>query len=222
MINDNYKLKNYERPILKTPDGSNKILLHSCCSPCAGEVMEALVASKIDVTIFFYNPNIHPEKEYIIRKDENKRYADKLKMPFIDSDYDKDNWFKLSRGMEKEPERGKRCTMCFDMRFFKTAQYASNNGFSLISSTLGISKWTDMSQINKSGEKAASFFKNIIYWDFNWRKKGGSYRMLEISKRENFYQQEYCGCAYSFRDTNNWRIKNGKSKIKIGLKFYSD
>lgn len=107
------------------------------------------------------------------------------------------------------------------MRFVKTAEYASRNGFSVISSTLRISKWKDMDQINKSGKKVADLFSNIYYWDFNWRKQGGSYRMLEISKKEQFYQQEYCGCAYSLRDTNNWRQQNGKEKIKRGVKYYS-
>ena len=222
MMNENYLLSNYERPHLKTPNGSKKILLHSCCAPCAGEIMDALAASNIDATIFFYNPNIHPIEEYIIRKEENKRYADKLGMPFIDADYDKDNWFNLVKGLENEPEKGIRCTMCFDMRFIKTAKYASQNDFTLISSTLGISKWKNMEQINASGKKAASLFCGMQYWDFNWRKKGGSYRMLEVSKKEKFYQQEYCGCAYSLRDTNQWRIENGKEKIKRGIKYYSD
>ncbi|BCD91861.1 hypothetical protein fh0823_20000 [Francisella halioticida] len=221
MMNEEYLLDNYKRPKLETPDNSKKILLHSCCAPCAGEVMDALAASDIDVTIFFYNPNIHPTEEYIIRKEENKRYADKLGMAFIDADYDKDNWFNLAKGMENEPEKGIRCTMCFDMRFVKTAEYASKNAFTLISSTLGISKWKNMEQINTSGKKAASLFENIQYWDLNWRKKGGSYRMLEISKKEKFYQQEYCGCAYSLRDTNKWRTENGKEKIKRGIKYYS-
>lgn len=91
----------------------------------------------------------------MIRKEENKRFAEKLGMPFVDADYDKDRWFKLAKGMESEPEKGIRCTMCFDMKFVKTAEYASRNGFSVISNTLGISKWKDINQINKSGKKVA-------------------------------------------------------------------
>lgn len=109
--------------------------------------MEAMAASSLEVTIYFYNPNIHPKEEYMIRKEENKRFAEKLGMPFVDADYDKDRWFKLAKGMESEPEKGIRCTMCFDMKFVKTAEYASRNGFSVISSTLGISKWKDINQI---------------------------------------------------------------------------
>ena len=87
--------------------------------------MEALAASEIDTTIYFYNPNIHPFDEYELRKEENIRFAEKIGMPIIDADYDRDEWFVRTKGQENEPERGARCTTCFDMRFQKTAQYAS-------------------------------------------------------------------------------------------------
>ncbi|WP_217487731.1 epoxyqueuosine reductase QueH, partial [Acinetobacter oleivorans] len=190
--------------------------------PCSGEVMEALIDSDIKFSIFFYNPNIHPVKEYLIRKEENIRFAEKHNIPFIDADYDTDNWFARAKGMEDEPERGIRCTMCFDMRFERTALYAYENGFSLISSSLGISRWKNMAQINDCGIRAAAPYPEIQYWDYNWRKNGGSSRMIEISKREEFYQQEYCGCVYSLRDTNRWRMGNGRDRIKLGVKFYSN
>lgn len=215
-------MTNIERPQLELPEGHNKLLLHSCCAPCSGEVMEAITASGIDYTIFFYNPNIHPEKEYLIRKDENIRFAEKHNVPFVDADYDADNWFERAKGMEDEPERGVRCTMCFDMRFERTALYAHENGFNVISSSLGISRWKNMAQINDCGERAAGRYPDMHYWDYNWRKGGGSQRMIDISKRERFYQQEYCGCVYSLRDTNRWRMSNGRDRIKIGLKYYGD
>ena len=216
-----YSLTFYKRPKLSTPNGEKKLLLHSCCAPCAGVVMEALAASDIDTTIFFYNPNIHPIEEYEIRKEENIRFAKKLGMPIIDADYDRDEWFERTKGQENEPERGERCSNCFDMRFERTAQYAADNDFDLISSTLGISRWKNMEQINASGARSSASY-NIHYWDFNWRKKGGSSRMLELSKRESFYQQEYCGCVYSLRDTNRWRVSKGREKIKRGVKFYQE
>ena len=216
-----YSLESYERPKLETPNGEKKLLLHSCCAPCAGEIMEALAASEIDTTIYFYNPNIHPFDEYELRKEENIRFAEKLGIPIIDADYDRDEWFVRTKGQENEPERGARCTTCFDMRFQKTAQYASENNFDIISSTLGISRWKDMKQINDSGARSSEPH-DLYYWDINWRKKGGSSRMLEISKKENFYQQEYCGCVYSLRDTNNWRISKGRGKIERGIKFYQE
>ncbi|MDN5511821.1 epoxyqueuosine reductase QueH [Acinetobacter sp.] len=211
-----------ERQKLTLPEGHDKLLLHSCCAPCSGEVMETLIESGIDFSIFFYNPNIHPVKEYEIRKEENIRFAEKHNIPFIDCDYDTDNWFQRAKGMENEPEKGIRCTMCFDMRFERTALYAAENGFSLISSSLGISRWKNMKQINDCGHRSASHYPDITYWDYNWRKNGGAVRMIEISKNEEFYQQEYCGCVYSLRDTNRWRMSQGRDRIKLGVKFYSN
>ena len=208
---------------LEPPQTDEKILMHSCCAPCSGEVIEAMVKNGLDLTIFFYNPNIHPKKEYEIRKNENIRYAEKLGIDFIDADYDVQNWFGQAKGMENDPERGRRCSMCFDMRFVKTAEYAKENGFKLITSSLGISRWKNMEQINNSGVKAANFVGgDVEYWTYNWRKHGGGARMYDISKREKFYQQEYCGCIYSLRDTNEWREKNGRDKIEIGEKFYEE
>ncbi len=206
----------------KVPGGQHKVLLHSCCAPCSGELMEKMLKSGIDLTIFFYNPNIHPKREYEIRKNENIRFAEKMHIPFIDADYDVQDWFARAKGMEDAPERGIRCSMCFDMRFECTALYAFENGFKVITSSLGISRWKDMDQINESGFKAASHYDGLVYWTYNWRKNGGSSRMYEIAKRENFYKQEYCGCIYSLRDTNKWRTKNNRSTIAMGEQYYEE
>ena len=205
---------------LKTPDDSTHILLHSCCAPCSSPIMDDILAAGINFTVLFYNPNIHPLAEYTLRKEENIRYAQQIGVPFIDLDYDKDNWFSRVKGLEQEPERGARCTACFDMRFERTALYAVEHGFSVFSSTLGISRWKDMNQINASGGRAASRYPNLHYWDYNWRKHGGSQRMIENAKREQFYQQEYCGCVYSLRDSNRYRLSQGRGKIIRGVKFY--
>jgi predicted adenine nucleotide alpha hydrolase (AANH) superfamily ATPase len=182
--------------------------------------MEKILNFGINLTIFFYNPNIHPKDEYELRKNENIRFAEKNNIKFIDADYDPQNWFSRTKGMELEPERGKRCSMCFDMRFERTALYAYENGFKVITSSLGISRWKDMEQINESGVKAASHYEGIMYWTYNWRKDGGSSRMYEIAKKEHFYKQEYCGCIPSLKATNNWRITNNRLKIEIGKEYY--
>lgn len=206
------------RPKITLP--ADKILLHSCCAPCVGELMEAILEAGGSLTVFFYNPNIHPKKEYEIRKIENIRFAEKLGVDFIDADYDPENWFKKTKGLEAEPERGLRCDLCFDMRFDRTAQYAVANNFSVYTSSLSISRWKDFDQINQSGHRVAKAYDNLSFWDFNWRKKGGAQRMLELSKKEHFYQQEYCGCLHSLRDTNQWRNSKGRDKVLIGKKFY--
>ena len=205
-----------------TPIIADKVLVHSCCAPCAGEVMEAMIVSGIDIVVFFYNPNIHPLKEYEMRKLENKRFADKLGVPFVDADYDVQDWFARAKGLEYEPERGARCTKCFDMRFERTALYAHENSFTVYTSTLGISRWKNMAQINDCGIRAANNYDDVEYWTYNWRKRGGSARMYQIAKREQFYKQEYCGCVFSLRDTNNWRKQNGRETIKICTEFYSE
>src|SRR5262245_13199343 len=124
-------------PRFSLPAGHQQLLLHTCCAPCAGDIMVSLLRSNIPYTLYFYNPNIHPKREYELRKQENISFAKEFSIPFIDADYDVDNWFARVKGLEWEPERGRRCSVCFDMRFERTALYATENGFSLISSTLG-------------------------------------------------------------------------------------
>lgn len=208
-----------KRTPFKTPNGEKKVLLHSCCAPCAGEIMQGLMDAGIEQTIFFYNPNIHPKDEYELRKEENIRYAKKYNLPFVDADYDTHRWFERTKGLEWEPERGIRCSACFDMRFEVTAAYAKANGFSLMTSSLGLSRWKDMDQINAAGKKAAEHY-GLSYWTYNWRKEGGANRMYEIAKEEGFYKQEYCGCVYSLRDCNLWRQERGKPKLQRGEAFY--
>ena len=197
-----------------------KVLLHSCCAPCSCAIIDQLLSEGIRPAIFFYNPNIHPTKEYEIRKGENIKFAQKMDIPIVDADYDTGNWFSRVKGMEFEPERGVRCTACFDMRFERTALYAHEHGYKVIVSSLGLSRWKDMDQINSCGVRAASRYEGMVYWTYNWRKKGGSARMYEISKREGFYQQEYCGCVYSLRDTNLHRVKKGEERIEMGKNYY--
>ena len=211
-----------DRPKLIAPDGEQHILLHSCCAPCSGDVMNELTRSDIDYKILFYNPNIHPKREYEIRKDENKRYAAKLGIPFVDLDYEPEAWFDRVDGYGDEPEKGYRCTLCFDMRFERSARYAVENGFRVFTSTLGTSRWKNLEQINGCGERAADFHDGLTYWTLNWRKKGGSDRMLQVSKTEKFYAQQYCGCTYSLRDANAHRRSQGRDPIKIGSDYYGD
>lgn len=117
-----------EREPLPWPSGQNRVLLHSCCAPCSGEIIEAMLASAIDLTVFFYNPNIHPRAEYERRKDEAVRFTEKLGVSLVDADDDRDDWIERTRGLEQEPERGRRCTLCFDMRLERTARYAHAHG----------------------------------------------------------------------------------------------
>ena len=189
------------RTPLSWPYAEKRVLLHVCCAPCSGEIIEAILASDIHLTLFFYNPNIFPESEYEKRKAEIIRFELKKGVAVIDADYDADHWLDRVKGLENEPERGRRCTLCIAMRQEMTALYAHEAGFPVIATSLGISRWKDMDQVNACGRQAVNRYPGIMYWDYNWRKNGGSQRMHEIRKREDFYQQDYCGCQFSLRDT---------------------
>lgn len=217
---DSQELDIIQQIRMDVPGGERQVLMHTCCAPCSGPLIERIHAAGIEITLFFYNPNIHPRREYEIRKAENIRFARKAGIPFVDADYDADRWFEQMRGHEWDPERGERCSMCFEMRFVRTAAYASENGFKVMTSCLGISRWKDFDQVTRQGVKAAERFPGVTYWEFNWRKQDGSQRMYQIAKEENFYKQEYCGCAYSLRDTNQHREKTGRGKIEIGTEYY--
>ena len=165
----NYKSPDYDyykQHPLVPPNNKKRVLLHTCCAPCCGEVIQAMLASKLELTLYFYNPNIHPKREYELRKEDNIEYAKQYNIPFIDADYDKDEWFLRVKGLEKAPERGERCTKCFDMRFERSALYAHEHGFDVFTSSLGISRWKDMDQINDSGQRAAARYPSLDYWTY--------------------------------------------------------
>lgn len=182
---------------LVLPNNSKRLLLHSCCAPCSGEIIKRLIDSNIKFSILFYNPNIDTEKEYLKRKNEVVKFANKLSVNFFDLDYNNSEWIKRVTGLEKEPERGKRCTACFSLRLEMTALFAKKNKFDVFTTSLGISRWKDFKQVCLCGYAAAEKYPGLIFWDYNWRKGGGSERMEKISKQENFYRQTYCGCVYS-------------------------
>jgi len=180
-------------------------------------MVEEMCASDIDeVVVFFYNPNIHPKKEYEIRKEENKEYCKRIGVKFIDCDYDVENWYSRMKGMEYDPERGHRCSECFDMRMERTALYAHENGFHAIATTNSTSRWKDEKQVDASGFKAAAKYPDLKYWQYEWQSDEMTLRKYQISATERFYKQEYCGCSYSLRDSNEWRRANGIPKIQIG------
>ena len=178
------------------------LLLHTCCAPCSAAVIEWLVSEGIFPVLFFFNPNIYPEQEYEIRKNELMRYADRLKIDFIDGDYDHSGWLQDVKGLEDQPERGARCSVCFRMRLFATAQLASQKGFTQIATTLASSRWKDLEQIAEAGAWAASQFPGIQFWNKNWRKDGLSERRRILLEENRFYNQRYCGCEFSFVTVN--------------------
>ena len=129
---------------LQTPNGDDRVLLHSCCAPCSPAIIECMMANGIHPTVFYCNPNIYPQEEYETRKNEAIRFVTSKNLDFIDADYDYTHWKVQMKGLEDEPERGPRCLRCFTLRLTETARYASEHGFTLFTTTLASSRWKSL------------------------------------------------------------------------------
>lgn len=173
----------------------SRLLLHVCCAPCSVYVLDKLVKD-YNLSIFFYDPNIHPRMEYIKRRDELKKYAQKAGINFSEGEYDSDNWFLKTKGLENEPERGKRCEVCFDIRLSKTAQKAKEEKYDFWTTVMSISPHKNVDQINMVGNRLADFY-GVEFLSYDFKKNNGFKIAAEMSKKEGFYRQDYCGCIYS-------------------------
>ena len=176
-----------------------KILLHSCCAPCSSHVISYLT-NYFDITILYYNPNIYPYEEYIKRKNEQIELIKKIEknnnINIIDCDYDNEIYNTLIKGLEKEPERGNRCTVCYQMRMEKTAIIAKENNYDYFCTTLSVSPYKNATLINEIGKRLEKEY-NIKWLYSDFKKKDGYKKSIELSKKYNLYRQDYCGCIYS-------------------------
>ena len=199
-MNENYFKLGQKQ--LKELDGKKKILLHSCCAPCSSHVISYL-KDYFDITILYYNPNISPKSEYDKRKVEQMRLIKEIKgdnnIDIIDCDYDNNLYEEKIKGYENEPERGSRCTICFDLRLSKTAQMAKLLNYDFFCSTLSVSPYKNSKLINEIGkQKEKEYGVSWLYSDF--KKENGYKHSIELSKKYNLYRQDYCGCKYSVRN----------------------
>lgn len=183
-----------------------KTLLHCCCAPCSSAILEWMLNNDVQPVLFYSNPNIYPEEEYRIRKNEITQYAAKLGIEIIDDDYDHETWLCHVKGLESEPERGGRCLECFKLRLLRSARKASELGIETFTTTLASSRWKSLDQINAAGQWAAeqvnqdpNCITKVRFDDHNWRKGGLQQRRNELLKENGFYNQLYCGCEFSFR-----------------------
>ncbi len=170
-----------------------RFLLLSCCAPCSCAVIKLLAEEGQDFAVVFYNPNIRPEQEYRKRADENKRLCTLYDVPFIELEYDNERWCKLTAGLENEPERGKRCDVCFYMRLKRVIEYAKDNGFEAVASVLGVSRYKDLAQVNRAAAKASAEV-GIPYLEIEGRKGGRQELRAQLIKELALYNQTYCGC----------------------------
>ena len=170
-----------------------RLLLLSCCAPCSCAVIKLLAEEGQDFAVVFYNPNIRPEQEYRKRADENKRLCTLYDVPFIELEYDNQRWCELTAGLENEPERGKRCDVCFYMRLKRVMEYAKDNGFEAVASVLGVSRYKDLAQVNRAAAKASAEV-GIPYLEVEGRKGGRQELRAQLIKELALYNQTYCGC----------------------------
>ena len=174
------------------------ILLHCCCAPCSSAIIEWMMQNDYRPVLFFSNPNIYPQEEYLIRKNELTRYATELGLQVIDDDYDHKLWLQqVASGRENEPERGSRCLECFRMRMLRSARKCKELGITTFTTTLASSRWKSLEQIAIAGHWAAEQVGGVEFWDRNWRKGGLQQRRSELLREHQFYNQRYCGCEYS-------------------------
>jgi predicted adenine nucleotide alpha hydrolase (AANH) superfamily ATPase len=150
-------------------------------------------------TLFFFNPNIYPVEEYLKRKKECIAYSQFHNIDFIDGDYDHERWLQQIVGLEEEPERGARCLQCFRVRLYATALIASELQFKQFTTTLTGSRWKSLVQITEAGKWAAAQCTNLDFWDKDWKKGGLTERRKILLQKNNFYNQQYCGCEFSIR-----------------------
>ncbi|MEO0114959.1 MAG: epoxyqueuosine reductase QueH [candidate division WOR-3 bacterium] len=179
---------------------SSLILLHICCAPCATTVIKRLEMVGYKVYGYFYNPNIHPTKEYYQRLAETKRICQIWDIPLLIGDYDWDRWQAAVHGLEKEKEGGKRCLVCYRFRLAAVAQKAKELEIGAVASTLTLSPKKRASDINSIGKEICEEL-GLKFYEADWKKQDGFKQSVTICKEMNIYRQNYCGCKYSIRPT---------------------
>ena len=183
-----------------------KVLLHTCCAPCATSVVERLKEDGFRINAFFYNPNIHPKKEYELRVSEIKELAKIEEIELNIGNYDIKEWFDMAKPHADLSEGGYRCELCYEMRLRKTAELAVELGIDNFTTTLTVSPYKNFDIITGIGKDIAKEFR-IKYLEYNFKKKDGFKRSVELSKKYNFYRQDYCGCVYSMLEVQKKREK---------------
>jgi epoxyqueuosine reductase len=171
------------------------LLLHTCCGPCATQVIE-LLSRDFRVMAFFYNPNIQPEEEYLNRCAALETFCRTRGVECICGSYDNQEWLEMVAGQEDQPEGGERCEVCFAMRLRKTALFAIELGIKIFATTLSISPHKNTEAINRIGLQAAKKYK-VNFFAEDFKQDNGYRKSCELSRHYGLYRQKYCGCLYS-------------------------
>lgn len=194
----NYQ-KELDKITEKIGEKKPKLFLHSCCAPCSSYVLEYLT-KYFDITLFYFNPNISPEEEYIKRVNEVKRLVAEMPccedVKVIEGRYDSREFFEYVKGLENEREGGARCIKCFELRLEETAKLAKENGADYFCTTLTISPLKNVENLNAVGRKMAEKY-GVKWLPSDFKKREGYKRSIELSAEYNLFRQNYCGCIFS-------------------------
>lgn len=181
------------------------LLIHACCAPCSSYVIEYL-SQYFHIIILYYNPNITSAEEYRYRLSEEERLINELPVKYpvklISGEYNPDVYLKAVKGLEDEPEGGKRCEVCFDLRLREAAKVCKEIGADYFLTTLTISPLKNAEKINEIGEKIAAEY-GVKYLPSDFKKKNGYKRSIELSREYDLYRQNYCGCVFSRKAVDN-------------------
>ena len=203
--------ENYDKTmteILKNLDTGTPILLHSCCAPCSSTCLERL-KENFTISVLYYNPNIDDEEEYEKRKAEQLRFLALTDSGnLVDCKHDKEAFIKMSEGLENEPERGKRCYRCYELRLRETARMAKELGISWFCTTLSLSPYKNAEWLNEIGVRVGKEY-GLNYLVSDFKKRGGYLRSVEISEEYGLYRQDFCGCKFSKKQREAERASQG-------------
>lgn len=178
---------------------NNKIILHSCCAICSGYPASYLKDAGYDVCVYFYNPNIYPAEEYQKRLEAEKILCRHLNVELIEGEFDTENFYSCAKGLENEPEKGRRCVECFKLRLEKTARLCAEHGIENFTTSIVISPHKNFQLLSSLGKEIAEKY-HLNYLAIDFKKKDGFLKTNKLSKELNLYRQNYCGCKFSLRN----------------------
>lgn len=199
-MNRNYQ-KELDRIIQKRGQKTPRVLLHSCCGPCSSAVLE-YITQYFDVTLLWYNPNLYPKEEFDRRFRTQVELIEKMgladKVNILAEPWKSEDYYRRVKGLENEPEGGKRCAECFRLRLLETARLAKHYGYDYFCTTLTLSRHKDAVLINTIGEEIAKAV-GVSWLPSDFKKRNGENRSIELSEQYGLYRQLYCGCEFSLR-----------------------
>jgi len=181
-----------------------RILVHSCCAPCSTYVLEKLTGY-MDVTIYFYNPNIHPKAEYHRREHVQQQFIIDFNektnndVSFLSARYQPREFFEVTKGLEEAKEGGERCAVCYELRLHEVAAKADELDYDYFTTALTLSPKKNSQTINKIGLALEGQFTSQ-YLPADFKKQNGYKRSIEMCNEYNVYRQCYCGCVFAAKD----------------------